>query len=160
MIYFQKSEFKIETTILVDFLKSNNFITQPTLEDLISNFVKEDRNRKIIIKNLFGKLKLNSKQNLPYWNLLLETNSLITKRKISNALASQLNLSTALRLKIVAFTTQESFKTATARLSQEDHFLLEDPNWTPGYFTTDTIHWINLSRKPGVKKYIQDSILA
>lgn len=142
------------TKSLIEFLKTNNFVSQSALETTLYKFKINVGGRNIQFSDFYGQLE-RDQDGSPYWKVFLKTNFLTTPRVLAKKISEKLFPITDEnkidpKLKIQA--TPHLYK-----LDKKHQFLILDSDWSPGYFTRATSELAFLLTQEEIKEYIKQS---
>jgi hypothetical protein len=137
----------MDKVTFINLLSSANFITQSMLENTLYNLKIKDRSKYLYLENFNGQLEKDS-DGSPYWNVILETSRLTTRRLLAKAISKELfNIGKDARVKVSALL---EFK----KLERKNIFLIEDSKFSPGFFNKTVLIYKNLAKNKEVKEWL------
>lgn len=147
-----------DTSGCINILRSNRFVSQPTLEDVLFELTVNDSGRSVHLKNFSGQLQKDQKTGTLFWRVFLETESVTTGRRIGLEVTKQLeeNMEKSSNNDYGPLTTVGPVeRSKLLRLYLK--CLLFSSEWYPGYFNQDTLKLSELLKKEEVQQSIKDA---
>lgn len=139
-------------------LRSNRFVSQQILEDILFELIINESGRDIRLKNFAGQLQRDSKTGTILWRVYLETESATTGRRISSEVTKQLeeNMEKSSNNDYGSITTVNPI-TKYKGFKTQIKCSLPNSEWNPGYFSQDTLKLSELLKKLKVQQSIKDA---
>jgi len=142
----------ISIASLIDLLTNSNFVSQKGLERILYELKIQDRNRIIYLKDFDGQLERDS-QGIPYWNVYLQTSSLITARCLAKALSKELfntknSIDPNLHLEV-----SSSFQ----QCKRENLFRITGSEFDPGHFSLTVLKFKKLLKNKQIQELIKEN---
>jgi len=141
----------MNTTSLVDLLRTSNFASQKILETIVYNLRITDRGRLISIKDFDGQLERDSR-GIPYWNVYLQTTALITSRCLVRAISKELFKTKNSIDPTIHISPLSNFQ----QCDREKLFSIPDSDFYPGHFSRAILRFEELLRNEQIKEAIKE----
>lgn len=138
---------------LIEVLKTNLFLTQNQLETGLYNLKLTHRNKIYSLKDFGGQLEWDSKTNLLFWNLFIETKCLMTRRFVGTILSKTLYANcTELDPTIKVIPLSEKLE-----LDKQKRYLIPNSEWYPGYFSKEVLKVMDELKRPKIQVAIKET---
>ena len=154
---------------LIDLLIICQFVSQALLEKILYDLRINDRGRTIKLQDFNGQLE-RDQAGIPYWNVYLQTNNLITGKCIQKQIEKKLTYHQSVISHTVEIHPLSQFKECQRKdlllpsdlpqdiFSKSHHTYTSEYTYepyVPGYFSQTTVTFLNLLKTKEVKEVIK-----
>jgi hypothetical protein len=135
---------KMDTISLLELLRISKFVSQKRLETKLYSLEITDRGRLIVLENFDGQLERTS-QGIPYWNVYLQTTTLITARCLGIAISKAVLKTKDSIHPTIDINPLDSFQRCERKkLYSISKFHISKSKYDPGYFSKTVLQFEEL----------------